>query len=66
MEISHLIYVVIVLAILLFIGAFAVLAKRIALLQRQNDRQQESLSELQEHWHGGQDKSTRRYGKTNR
>jgi hypothetical protein len=48
-EISHLIYVVIVLAILLFIGAFAVLAKRIALLQRQNDRQQESLSELQEH-----------------
>ena len=48
MEISHLIYVVIVVAILLFIGAFAVLAKRIALLQRQNERQQESLSELQE------------------
>ena len=48
MEISHFIYVVFVVAILLFIGAFAVLVKRIALLKEQNEQQQKQLTSLEE------------------
>lgn len=48
MEISHLIYVVFVIAILLFIGAFTVLVKRIALLKEQNEQQQKQLTSLEE------------------
>ena len=48
MEISHFIYVVFVVAILLFIGAFTVLVKRIALLKEQNEQQQKQLMSLEE------------------
>ncbi|QHJ13622.1 hypothetical protein FX988_03888 [Paraglaciecola mesophila] len=48
MEISHLIYLAFVIAILLFIGAFSVLVKRIARLTEQNVQQQKQLATLEE------------------
>jgi len=47
-EISHLIYLVIVIAIVLFIGVCSVLAKRISLLRAECQQQQAQLSVLQE------------------
>ena len=48
MEINHLIYLVIIIAILLFIGVCTVLAKRIAGLQEKCEQQQMRLAALQE------------------